>query len=362
VEETLIYPLPARAWLDVSVAALRQNAVELQRRTGLPLIPMVKANAYGVGVAGVVGALESLEPVAYGVASVSEGEQLRDLGIVRPVVVFTPTLAVEHERATAAGLTLALGDADAILAWARTGRPYYLAIDTGMNRAGAPWRDVGALREVVRSAPPVAAFTHFHSAESDDASAAEQVSRFLDAVASLGVDIPLLHADNSAAAARGVDGRGRWGAMRPGIFLYGVGRGLGLDARNVVSLRARIVDTRWIEPGDTVSYGATYTAKRRERIATASIGYGDGYPRALSDRATAALHGSRIPQRGLVTMDMTMFDVTDVPCAVGDVVTLIGGDGGAELTVEAVAALAEMSPYELLTGLAERLDRRYVEG
>ena len=362
MEETLIYPLPARAWLDVSIAALRQNATELQRRTGLPLIPMVKANAYGVGVAGVVGALESLAPLAYGVATVREGEQLRELGIVRPVVVFTPLLATEHERAATADLTLALGDADSISAWARTGKPYYLAIDTGMNRAGAPWRDVTALRDVVRTSPPVAAFTHFHSAESDSQSSQEQVARFLDAIASLGVDIPLLNADNSAAAARGVDGRGRWGAVRPGVFLYGVGRGLGLDALHVVSLRARIVDIRWIEPGDTVSYGATYKAKRRERIATASVGYGDGYPRAVSDRATAMLHGRRIPQRGLVTMDMTMFDVTDVPCEVGDVITLIGGDGGAELTVEGVAGLAGMSPYELLTGFAERLDRRYLEG
>jgi alanine racemase len=360
VEETLIYPLPARAWLDVSVDALRANAAELQRRTGLPLIPMVKANAYGVGVAGVVGALESMQPMAYGVASVAEGEQLRELGIVRPVVVFTPVLAEEHTRAAAADLTLAFGDANSIAAWSRTGMPYYLAIDTGMNRAGAPWRDVSALADVVRRSPPVAAFTHFHSAESDDASVEEQVGRFLSAVASLGADIPLLHADNSAAAARGVDGGGRWGAIRPGVFLYGVGRGLGANARHVVSLRARIVDVRWIEPGDTVSYGATYTAKRRERIATASVGYGDGYPRSLSDRATATLHGSRIPQRGLVTMDMTMFDVTDVPCEVGDVVTLIGDEGVAAHTIEGIAELAGMSPYEVLTGFAERLDRRYI--
>jgi alanine racemase len=361
VEETLIYPLPARAWLDVSVVALRQNAVALQRRTGLPLIPMVKANAYGVGVAGVVAALEPLAPMAYGVASVAEGEELRELGIVRPVIVFSPVLAAEHERAAAADLTLALGNYSAISAWAQTGKPYHLAIDTGMNRAGAPWRDVAALREAVRGSPPVAAFTHFHSAESDTASMNEQVGRFFEAIGSLGVDIPLVHAENSAAAARGVDGNKRWGAIRPGVFLYGVGRGLGLEVEHVVSLRARIVDIRWIEAGDTVSYGATYTARRRERIATASAGYGDGYPRALSDRATAMLHGSRIPQRGLVTMDMTMFDVTDVPCDVGDVVTLIGGGSGPELTVEGIAGLAGMSPYELLTGLAARLDRRYVE-
>jgi alanine racemase len=283
------------------------------------------------------------------------------LGITRPVVVFTPVLETEYERAAAADLTLALGDAATLASWSLTGRPYYLAIDTGMNRAGLPWRDVAGLSDAVRRWPPAAAFTHFHSAELDDGSADEQVARFLDAISSLGVEIPLLHADNSAAAARGIDGRGRWGAIRPGVFLYGVGRRLGLTPRPVVSLRARIVDLRWIEAGETVSYGATYTAMRRERIATASVGYGDGYPRALSDRATAILHGSRIPQRGLVTMDMTMFDVTDARCEVGDVVTLIGADGGEELTIEGIAELAGMSPYELLTGFAARLDRRYME-
>lgn len=361
MEETLIYPLPERAWLDVNVTALRRNAAELQRATGLSLIPMVKANAYGVGVAGVVAALEPLDPVAYGVASVAEGEQLRQLGIVRPVIVFTPLLRTDYARAAAADLTATLGDATSIAAWVSTGRPYHLSVDTGMNRAGTPWREMSQLRDIVRTSPPAGAFTHFHSAESDQASTEEQVSRFLAAIDQLGVDIPLIHADNSGAAARGVDGHGRWRAIRPGIFLYGVDRGLGVGACHVVSLRARVVDVRWIEVGDSVSYEATYRAKRRERIATASVGYGDGYPRSLSNRATAMLNGARIHQRGLVTMDMTMFDVTDVACEPGDVVTLIGAAGVPDLSIEATARLAAMSPYELLTGFAERLDRRYVE-
>lgn len=361
MKESLIYPLPSRAWLDVSVPALRTNAMELQRRTGLRLIPMVKANAYGVGAAGVVLALESLDPLAYGVASVDEGESLRELGIVREIIVFTPLLGADYDRANAAKLTAALGDSTSIQSWASAGRPYHLAIDTGMNRAGVPWREVASVRDDVRQWPPLAAFTHFHSAEVEDGSADEQVRRFFAALDELGVEIKYLHADNSAAAIRGVAGRERWGAIRPGVFLYGVGRRLGLDAEPVVSLRSRVVDIRWIEAGDTVSYGATYRAPRRERIATAAIGYGDGYPRAMSDRASAMLNGVRVPQRGLVTMDMTMFDVTDAPCAIGDVVTLIGAEGGPELTIEGIAASAQMSPYELLTGLSPRLERRYNE-
>jgi alanine racemase len=359
VEESIIYPLPDRAWIDVNRNALRANAVKLMERTSLPLIPMIKADAYGVGTDGVVRTLEPLEPLAYGVASVDEGAHLRALGIGRPVVIFTPILRSEFSRAQAHELTPALGDARSISEWAPSGKPYQLAIDTGMNRAGLSWREVSTVHEIVRKYPPSAAFTHFHSAELDDGSAEKQVARFLEAVAELGVAIPLLHADNSAAAAREPGGRGRWGAVRPGLFLYGIGSHADLEPAPVVSLRARVVDVRWIEPGDTVSYDAVYVAPRRQRIATATIGYGDGYPRGLSDRAVATINGVRVFQRGLVTMDMTMFDVTEAPCEVGDVVTLFGESADPELRVEGVARLAGMSPYELLTGLAPRLIRRF---
>lgn len=359
MKESLIYPLPNRAWLDVNVRALRANALTLQARTGLPLIPMVKANAYGLGVDGVVRALEPLEPAAYGVAAVAEGEALRQLGVRRPVIVFTPILEEEYARARASNLTPALGDARAIESWAGTGGAYHLSIDTGMSRSGVNWRDVADVYEAVRRWPPAAAFTHFHSAELNDESPELQLERFLTAVDSIGVPIPLLHADNSAAATRGVDGHGRLGVIRPGIFLYGVGIVAGVRPEPVVTLRARVVDVRWIEPGDTVSYDATYTAPARARIATVAVGYGDGYPRALSDRAVALLNGSLVPQRGLVTMDMTMFDVTDANCEVGDVVTLMGDYEEADLSVEALAELAGMSVYQVLTGLGPRLDRRF---
>ncbi len=321
---------------------------------------MIKANAYGVGAPGVACALESLDPLAYGVAAVTEGELLRQLGITRPLIVFTPVLPSEHARARVADITLTLGDASAIESWASSGGAYHLAIDTGMSRAGVDWRDVTAVRDAVRKWPPLGAFTHFHSAEAADGSVQVQVERFFTALKQLDTEIPFLHANNSAAAALDVGGQKAWSAIRPGVFLYGVGRDLGVAAQQVISLRARVVDVRWIEPGDSVSYGATYRANRKLRIATAAVGYGDGYPRSLSNRATAMLNGNLVRQCGLVTMDMTMFDVTDVACSVGDVVTLVGGDGGDDLTVEAVSRTADMSPYELLTGLSERLDRRVI--
>lgn len=341
----------------MDVGALVRNATRLRERTDARLLPMVKANAYGVGVAGVVRALEALDPWGYGVATVAEGAELRTLGIQRSVVVFTPLLPQDYAAARAARLIPSLGSAEAIRDWGESGAPYHLAIDTGMNRAGIAWRDSATLREAVRAHPPTGVYTHFHSAESNDATMQQQERRFRDAVAALGVPAPFLHTDNSAATVR--DGA-HFDAIRPGVFMYGVGSEGALEPDPVVALRARVVDLRWLEPGDTVSYGATYTARERTRIATIAAGYGDGYPRSLSNRGVARLGAACIPVRGRVTMDMTMFDVTSVACEIGDVVTLIDGRAGEELSVTSVAAAAEMSPYELLTGLAPRLGRRFL--
>jgi alanine racemase len=126
-------------------------------------------------------------------------------------------------------------------------------------------------------------------------------------------------------------------------------------------VRARIVETRFIEAGESVSYGATYRATSRRRIATLAIGYADGYRRILGNRAEVLICGRRAPVVGVVTMDMTMVDVTDVPCEVGDVATLIGADGDDRIDVSEIARVGELSPYEVLTGLRGRLPRRYLE-
>jgi alanine racemase len=362
VSDAEIYRPPLRAWIDVDLGALRRNAEKLQRRSGVPLIPMVKADAYGLGARAVVGALDRLEPWGYGVATVREGETLRRSGVTRNIIIFTPLLHEEFGAAHTAELIPTLGTERDIRAWeegGRMGAPYHLAIDTGMNRAGVPWREVKNLRTIVREFPPAGAFTHLHSAELYDGSAEREEELFRQALADLGVDISFLHVDNSAAIVR--YDCSSWSAIRPGVFLYGVGSGVGakLQPEPVAHVRARVVEIRWIEGGDTVSYDATYIAPQRQRIATVAAGYGDGYPMALSNRGKALLHGERIAVRGRVTMDMTVFDVTDVPCEVGDVVTLMGQDGGGLLTAEDVAVMAEMSPYELLTGLSVRLDRVY---
>jgi alanine racemase len=141
----------------------------------------------------------------------------------------------------------------------------------------------------------------------------------------------------------------------------GSGAGAQIEPEPVVGLHARIVALHDIGDGETVSYEASYRAVGPRRIATVALGYADGYRRALSNRGSALVAGRRVPVAGVVTMDMTMLDVTGVPCAIGDVATFIGGEGDAALSVEEVARTADLSPYELLTGLRQRLPRVYRE-
>ncbi|HLA90827.1 MAG TPA: alanine racemase [Gemmatimonadaceae bacterium] len=352
-----------RAWVHVDLGALVRNGAALARHARVPLVPMVKADAYGLGVVEVVRALDQLDPLGFGVATVDEGRELRAAGVSRPVFAFTPILPGEIAATREAGLTPALGDPGTVAAWLDSGGgPWHLAIETGMNRAGVRWDAIGSVADVVRRGPPEGAFTHFHSAELDDGSMETQERRFREAVAALPVRPSLLHTDNSAAITRRpARGAPPWSVVRPGVFLYGVGSGprAALAPEPVVRLCARVAELRDVRQGETVSYGASWTASRPTRVATLALGYADGYRRSLGNVGAALLRGARANVVGTVTMDMTMVDVTSIACAIGDVATLIGTDGGASISVEDVATACGLSPYEILTGLRQRLPRRY---
>lgn len=381
----------ARAWLDVDLGALVRNAQRVRARAGVPLLPMIKAEAYGLGAVAAARALAAVEPWGFGVASVVEGETLRGAHVGARLVVFTPLVGDDLARADRAGLTPSLHRAEDVRRWhALGGGAWHLAVDTGMARAGVRWDAIdGALLDAVCAHPPEGAYTHFHSAELADGSRGEQEARFRAAIARLPHRPPLLHAENSPAVERG--GASAWNLVRPGLYLYGAScverdaPGPNAPSPNVPSpnapapnapapnafpvdfpppepvahLRARIVDLRDLRAGEPVSYGATWRASGPRRIATLAVGYADGYRRSLSGRGAALVAGSVAPVVGRVTMDMTMIDVTGLPCAVGDVATLLGGDGRRVLTVAEVAARGALSPYELLVGLCLRLPHCY---
>jgi alanine racemase len=351
---------PDRAWIEVDLAALLRNARAVARHSRVPILPMVKADAYGLGAAHVVRALETIEPWGYGVATVAEGEELRAMNVHRPILVVAPVppTAKSLQAVRAARLTPALGDAQSIRMWMMMGgKDWHLAIDTGMSRAGIRWDDLGSLAEEIRGCPPAGAFTHFHSSELDNGTQQLQTQRFRDAIATLPVEPPLLHSENSGAIERGSPSA--FSLVRPGVFLYGVHSGGPLAPEPVVRMHACVVDIRDVKVGESVSYDATWIASKPTRVATLSIGYADGYRRSLGNAGSVLLHGKRAKVVGTVTMDMTMIDVTDMRCERGDFATLIGPDGEDAISVAEVGAAAGLSPYEILTGLKARPPRIY---
>jgi alanine racemase len=356
-------PETARGWVDVDLGALTANARALAAASGARLLPMVKANGYGLGAVAVARALEPLAPWGYGVATPDEGRELREAGVTRPVVAFTPLLPMQVERFAGSDLRPAVGDPAALEAWlaGAPGRPFHLEIDTGMSRGGVRWDDAPALDRIAALLAGGGAgawegvFTHFHSADCEPGACAEQWERLHAALGRLPGRPPLVHAANSAGALLGAAYAGD--LVRPGIYLYGAGGGEPAP-RPVASLRARVVACRRLAAGDAVSYGRTWRAERPATVATLSIGYADGVLRALGNRGHVELGGAVVPIVGRVTMDMTMVAVPDDlrPPRPGDVATVFGGPVALDAQAEAAGTIA----YELLTALGRRLPRRYV--
>jgi alanine racemase len=355
-----------RAWLTIDLAALRANAQALATHAGTRLAPVLKADAYGLGAPAVARALEPLDPWGYCVATPAEGADLRSAGITRPILCCPPMDPAEAPALVAADLQPAIGHREALHAFQRAGgTAWQLAVDTGMVRAGVPWETLHEWKPVLAAHPPTGIFTHFHSADVPDATMADQEHRFAAALAELPARPTLVHTDNSAAAARREPGTARGTVTRSGLFLYGVGTGptARLHPRPVVGLKARIVELHEVATGDTVGYDGAYTAPGPRRIATVNVGYADGYRRALGNRGFMLVRGRRAPITGWVTMDMTMLDVTECGAELGDIATAIGTDDaapGVSLGLEALAAHAQCSPYELLVALRLRLPRVYV--
>jgi alanine racemase len=350
----------ARAWVDVDLAAVAANAAELARISGGRLLPMVKANGYGLGAVRVVRALEPLEPWGYGVATVPEAAELRTAGITRPIVLFTPLLPAWIEDCLAHDVRPSVGDLDSLRAWVvRSERPFHLEIDTGMARAGFRSDDptLAEVAKLLRSAPGwEGAFTHFHSPDTDAVATEAQWSQFNALLARLPRRPALVHAANSAGAVAGA--RYTADLVRPGIFLYGSGGSASVVPRAAAAFRGRVVAVRRLAKGDPVSYGATWRAERPVTIATVAVGYGDGFPRAAGRSRTMELGGRVVRVAGRVAMDMTMVAVEDdhaVSC--GDVATVFGG----LVTLDEQARAAGTTAYELLTSLSPRVPRRYGE-
>ena len=363
----------------ISFRALASNFRLLRETIGpqVGVIAVVKADAYGHGSARVARLLEGLGVKGFGVATVEEGSELRQAGIQAPVLVMGAAYGRDHEEVIAADLIPMVGvpgDVELFAAAARRlGRErlgVHVKVDTGMTRLGVTHP---RFEEFLRQC---AAFenirvdglaTHFAAADGEDPQPTrEQLRRFiqcLDRARAMGADPQVIHAANSAAAIRFP--AARFDLVRPGIVLYGAAPSEHVPLpglQPVLSLRTRINALRRVPAHTPVSYGGTFVTARASIIATLPVGYADGYSRALSNRAQVLLRGRRAPLVGTVCMDLCMVDVTDVPgAAVGDRVTLLGGEGELVITPEELAGWAGTISYEVLAGITRRVPRIYPE-
>lgn len=363
-----------RAWVDIDLGALVENYRSLQARANprVGMLPVVKANAYGLGVAGVVGALEREEPWGYAVATLAEALELRGLGVRRRILMLFTTPG-ELAEAANAGVIPAIGDAAALRRWRGIARerrqrlPFHIEVDTGMGRAGFPDGEVDRWLPALLEATEndlvwEGTFTHFHSPEAEEeAPTREQWERMRACLARLPDSVGgVLHASGSAAAVRWPEFAAD--LVRPGIYLYGAQTVTGVPApRPVATVRARVTSVRDVPTGWTASYGATYRAAGPSRWATLGVGYGDGVRRELSSQGHVRFGESAVPIIGRVCMDVTVVDVTTLPAVEpGDVATVIGGPRDTPVALEVVARRCGTIPYEILTGLAPRLRRRFL--
>ena len=347
-----------QAWIEVSLKDIVRNAQMIQERNPRSrLLPMVKADAYGLGAVQVARALQTLSPWGYGVATVEEGAALRRVGIDLPLIAFTPALETKLASYREHDIRPVLDNLRLMRVWGT--QPFHLEIDTGMGRGGIPWHERARISEAF-ACRPEGVFTHLHSADTSAEAVAIQVDRFEDLLRNVPLtENTLVHVANSAGAFRTGTTKD---LVRPGIFLYG-GR-IGTDQPSplpVASLRARVVSLRTVRTGETVSYGGEWRPDGDTIVATLGIGYEDGVRRSIQGRGIVMLGGKRVPVVGRVTMDMTMVAVppnTDV--APGDVATLFGACEGGEIALDEFAEWAGTISYEILTGLGRRLPRIYV--
>ena len=351
---TSITGAPDRAWVEVKLAALADNARTVARISGARLLPMIKADGYGLGALAVARALAPLDPWGFGVATNEEAALLRAAHVEHPLVVFSPLHSSHIPAALKYGVRPVIGDAAALREWIGvTEAPFHIEIDSGMGRSGFRWDDASGWQTLLRDARGCEGiFTHFHSAETDPGATTVQWERLQAVVTGLPYRPALIHAANSAAALAGREFAGD--LVRPGIFLYGGSAGAHRPAP-VARLQARVVALRTLGPGESVSYAATWVAQEEAVVATLGIGYADGVHRSLSNHGVVELGDAVVPVVGRVTMDFTMV-LPAAPCRIGDVATIYGG----RVPLDEQAARAGTISYELLTAIGPRIQRRYL--
>jgi alanine racemase len=361
-----------RTWCAIDLPALAHNYRVLNQLRG-GTMGVVKADAYGHGAVEAATVLEREGCPFLCVACLGEAMGLREAGIRSPVLILGHTPPEETGILLRLGLSQTVYDAEQAAALSAAAiasggtLPVHIKVDTGMARLGF-WDDDAEIIAKAAKLPGLQAealCTHFSSADTEDAEDAaytkHQTQRFLqvqEALSALGITFSMTHCANSGAILHHPRAGGTH--SRPGLALYGISsRDIGLVP--CLSWFASVIACKTLPQGQAVGYGRTFITSRETRMAVLSVGYADGYFRSFSNKAEVMVRGARAKIIGNVCMDLCMVDVTDIPGVhPGDTATLMGSGQNREPTAAELAAWANTIPYEILTSIGKRVERRYM--
>ena len=364
-----------RVMIDLDI--LSENFDAIRKKAGVPVMAVVKADAYGHGAVQVARLLQD-KCTFFCVSSILEAMELRKAGLTKPILLLGYTPAEAYPTAVREEIRptiYRMEDAQALSQAAQAlGLParFHFAADTGMSRIGFQVTEADAdICARIAGLPGLVAeglFSHFATADCADLSRAEaQAERFAEFDRMLrerGVNIPIRHLNNSAGL---MNFATPYEMVRSGIITYGMYPSDEVDKR-LLPLRpalrwlSRVSHVKVLPAGREISYGGTYVTKADTVVATIPVGYADGYRRNLSGRFYVLIRGKKAPILGRICMDQMMVDVTAIPgVQVGDQVTLVGTDGDETITMEEISARADSFNYEFVCGISRRVPRVYVQ-
>ena len=363
------------SYVKIDLDVIARNFGAIQEKAGVPVMAVVKADAYGHGAVQVARLLES-KCAFFGVSSMLEALELRQAGLTTPILILGHTPVAAFPEAIRLGIRPAIFRYSDALELSREAvkqgvkAPFHFAVDTGMSRIGfQATQEAADICAQIAGLPgllPEGLFSHFATADCEDLSRSrEQVCKF-DAFDAMlkerGVTIPIRHLDNSAGL---MNFDKHYEMVRSGIVTYGlypsdeVSPKL-LPLTPALSWHSRVTHVKQLEPGRQISYGGTFVTERPTMVATIPVGYADGYRRCLSSRFYVLIHGKRAPILGRICMDQLMVDVTDIPnVQPEDPVVLVGRDGDERITMEQISAEAYSFNYEFVCGISRRVPRVY---
>ncbi|MFC1489615.1 alanine racemase [Candidatus Latescibacterota bacterium] len=361
-----------------NLAAYKQNLQKIISYIGdsVELMAVVKGNAYGHGLVECAGTAIQAGATWLGVAFSSEGAKLRNAGITAPILVMANESSNYLEVMVEKNLTISLTSLSMLAELKKTldvhggSCKVHINVDTGMGRIGVAPVNAEKLLETAWNTPAVTVegiYSHFCCAdEISDPFSPRQIEVFTELVHNLegkGLRPEIVHMCNSAGTLRFPEAH--FDLVRAGILTYGLipyrGSAEKLSVEPVLSLKSKITFIKEVSAGTSISYGNTFVTKRTSRLATVPIGYADGYNRRMSNMGKAIVNGVTVPVAGRITMDQTIFDITDAgEVNEGDTIILIGSDGDERITVEDHAHIADTISYEIVTGITGRVSRAVI--